>query len=76
MDELEQFVADRHSSSTLLSKGTAAVMERNVEAVEVKNLYGQHIVWGMFSVDNRKGKFVGKLANNANTEGVVYVPRE
>ena len=72
MNELEQFVADLHSSSTLLTKGTATIMDKDVEAVEVKNLYGQHIVWGMFSVDNRKGKFVGKLANNANTEGVSY----
>lgn len=72
MTELDQFITDLHSSCAVLSRGKATIMNSTVDAVEVRNLYGQHIVWGMFSIDNRKGKFVGKLANNANTEGVIY----
>lgn len=73
-DPLEQFVVGLHSSTTVLSKGIATIRDKDVSAVEVENLYKQKIVWGFFSVDNRKDKFVGKLANNANTEGVTYIP--
>lgn len=73
LNGLEQFISELHPSTALLSKGKATVMDHEVESVKVRNLYGQEIVWGMFSVD--KGKFKGKLANSASTEGVVYVAR-
>lgn len=73
-DGLEQFIAGLHSSTTVLSKGIATIRNQDVSAVEVENLYKQKIVWGFFSVDNRKDKFIGKLANNANTECVTYIP--
>lgn len=72
--DLEEFKNNLHSSSSIVNNGMVMIMDHTVDAVEVRNLYGQHVVWGMFSVDNRKGKFVGKLANNANTEGVEYIP--
>lgn len=71
---LDQFIVSLHNSTTVLSKGIATIRDRDVSAVEIENLYKQKIVWGFFSVDNRKDKFVGKLANNANTEGVTYIP--
>ena len=68
---LEEFVNNLHSSSQLLSKGKAVVMEHEVDAVLVKNLYGQEVVWGVFNVD--KGKFKGKrLTNDCATEKVSY----
>lgn len=72
-DQLEIFVGNLHPSTKLLSRGNATVMDREVCAAKVRNLYGQEIVWGLFSVD--KGKFKGKLANSASTEGVTYVER-
>jgi hypothetical protein len=69
-EELEEFVKGLHPSTKLLSTGKAIVMGYTVDAVLIRNLYGQEIVWGMFSV--ARGKFKGKLANNANTEDVVY----
>jgi hypothetical protein len=74
MSDVTTFVNGLHTSSKVLSYGKAALGDHVVDAVEVENLYGQHIVWGPFSIDNRKGKFIGKMANNANTEGVVYRP--
>lgn len=69
--ELQKFVDNLHQSSTLISTGQAEVLGHVVDAVEVKNLYGQMIVWGMFNCV--KGKFKGKgLANNANTDDVRY----
>ena len=47
-------------------------MDREVDAVLVRNLYGQKIVWGLFSVS--RGKFKGGLANSGNTEDVSYTP--
>lgn len=72
MSELDSFIKGLHPSSDIISYGKATVMDRTVDAVMVYNLYNQKIVWGLFSVDNRKGKFVGKIANDANTEGVSY----
>ena len=72
MNTLEELINNLHFSSTLLSRGKAKVMDREMDAVLIRNLYGQEIVWGMFSVE--KGKFKGKLANNANTEEVTYKP--
>jgi hypothetical protein len=47
-------------------------MGNEVPAALVRNLYGQEIVWGQFNCD--RGKYKGKnLANNANTDEVVYV---
>jgi hypothetical protein len=54
----------------LLSKGVATVGDKTVEAVLVRNIYGQEIVWGMFGHD--RGKFKGFLANNASTQRVNY----
>ena len=71
MNTLEQFLNNIHPSTTVISHGYATVMDNTAPAVELKNLYGQHIVWGMFSVS--RGKFKGALANNANTEDVVYI---
>lgn len=70
--ELEAFLGKLHKSSSLLSYGIAHVEGRDIPAVEISNLYGQKTVWGLFSVE--RGKFKGKLANNANTEGVTYSP--
>jgi hypothetical protein len=68
---LAKFVEGLHPSTTLLSTGKATVMGHTVAAVEVRNLYNQTIVWGVFDVD--RGKYKGKrMANNANTDGVVY----
>ena len=70
-NELNDFVAALHPSSTLLSYGRATVMGHDVDAVLVRNVYGQELVWGFFNCD--KGKFKGKpLANSAATEGVSY----
>lgn len=65
-----EFLRGLHPSTTVLSRGFATVLGNTVEAVEVRNLYGQHIVWGEFSCN--RGKFKGKLSNNAATEGVSY----
>ena len=72
MDEqLEEFIASLHPSTTLLSHGTATVMGNKVDAVLVRNLYGQEIVWGVFNVE--RGKYKGKkLSNSAATEEVEY----
>ena len=68
---LEEFVSNLHPSATLVSRGTAEVLGHTVDAVKVRNLYGQEVVWGMFNVD--KGKFRGKrLANDCATEEVHY----
>lgn len=67
---LGDFVQSLDHTTEILSFGKATVMEKDVDAVLVKNLYGQEIVWGHFSVS--RGKFKGNLANNANTEEVVY----
>ena len=68
---LDEFVRSLHPSTTLISRGKATVLGHTVDAVLVRNLYGQEIVWGMFNCD--KGKFKGKrLANSAATEEVVY----
>lgn len=69
--QVSAFAAGLHQTTTLISYGVAAVCGRNHDAVEVRNLYGQHIVWGKFNVE--RGKYRGKrLANNANTDEVVY----
>jgi hypothetical protein len=68
MSALKEFEANLHHTTKVLGYGTATVMEKTVDAIWVKNLYGQVIVWGMFSIE--RGKFKGKLANDANTEGV------
>lgn len=72
MSTLNEFTQNLHKSSKLVSHGTATVLGRTVPAALVRNMYGQEIVWGEFSCN--KGKFKGKLANNAATEEVVYVP--
>ena len=72
-DRLQSFIDNIHPSSTVLSYGKATVMEKTVDAVLIRNLYKQEIVWGMFGVS--RGKFKGHLANSANTEGVDYEPR-
>lgn len=69
---LDDFLSGLNPCSTLLSRGTATVLGREVPAALVRNLYGQEIVWGEFSCF--KGKFKGKLANDANTDEVFYVP--
>jgi hypothetical protein len=69
---LEAFMTNLHQSTQLLSQGKAVVLGHEVDAVLVRNLYGQEIVWGMFSVD--KGKFKGRLSNSAATEAVQYTP--
>lgn len=69
--QVEEIQARLHHSSTLLSIGKAEVMGNVVDAYEVRNLYGQVLVWGMFNVD--RGKFKGnRLTNNAATECVKY----
>lgn len=73
-DELKVFVDNLHPSAKLVSKGKATVLDREVDAVEIINLYGQRVVWGLFSVN--RGKFKGNLANSANTDDVVYKPEE
>lgn len=73
-EELQKFVNELHPSTKLISVGKAVVMSKEVDAVEVENLYGQFIVWGMFSVN--RGKLKGALANDANTEGVDYTPEK
>ena len=70
---LDEFLSGLNPCSTLLSRGTATVLGREVPAALVRNLYGQEIVWGEFSC--HRGKFKGKLANNANTDEVVYASR-
>jgi hypothetical protein len=72
MSDIQKFVENLHPSSKVIGFGTAIVMDKECPAVEVTNLYGQTVVWGLFSVD--KGKFKGKLANNANTDSVIYTP--
>lgn len=51
--------------------GRATVLGHTVDAILVRNVYGQEIVWGMFGCN--RGKFKGTFSNNAATEGVVYV---
>jgi hypothetical protein len=69
-EELKAFKDNLHPSATFLSQGKATVLGRTVDAIMIRTLYGQEIVWGHFSVD--RGKLRGKLANNAATEGVDY----
>jgi hypothetical protein len=59
-----------HPSTEIISKGKAVVLDHTVDAILVRNLYGQEIVWGLFGCS--RGKFKGFLANNANTENVIY----
>lgn len=69
---LEDFVNGLGSATKLLSRGKATVLGHTVDAVEVENLYGQRIVWGVFNCV--RGKFKGnRLTNNAATEGVEYI---
>lgn len=69
---LKEFEAGLNPCSKVLSRGKATVQGNTVDAIKVKNIYGQHIVWGFFNCD--KGKFKGnRLSNNAATEDVVYV---
>jgi hypothetical protein len=71
MSALEEFVSNLHSSTTLLERGFATVMENTIDAVLVRNLYGQEIVWGTFNVD--RGKYKGnRLTNSASTENVQF----
>jgi len=72
MTLLDNFVKDLHSSATVLGYGRASVLEHDVPAILVRNVYGQELVWGEFSCN--RGKFKGLLSNNAQTEGVTYVP--
>jgi hypothetical protein len=70
---LDEFIANLHPSTKILSRGTATVMGNKVDSVLVRNLYGQEIVWGVFNVE--RGKYKGKkLTNSAATEEVVYLP--
>jgi hypothetical protein len=69
-DLINEFVKGLHSSSKVVGYGTVTVLGNTVDAVVVRNLYGQLIAWGGFSVE--RGKFKGKLANNANTEGADF----
>ncbi len=73
MDEvLQQFVDGLKPCTTLLSVGKATVDGNVVDAVKVRNLYGQEIVWGKFN-RGKKHKYEGKrLTNDAATEGVEY----
>ena len=72
-NELDEFLQHLHHTSKLLSRGHAEVLGHTRPAALVRNLYGQEIVWGVFNCD--RGKFKGKrLANNANTDEVNYVP--
>lgn len=76
--EMLNFAGGLHKSTKLLAVGKAFTVDfpdNVVDAILTQNLYGQRIVWGKFSVDHRKNKsmFKGRLANNANTEGVVFV---
>ncbi len=69
---MNKFVENLHHSTQVLSYGKATVMGNTVDAVLLRNLYGQELVWGYFNCD--KGKFKGKrLTNSAATEGVNYV---
>ena len=70
MGDLNELLGKLHPSTTVLSMGTATVLGRTVDAVLVKNLYGQELVWGYFGCE--RGKFKGKLSQNATTEGVTY----
>lgn len=72
LDELVQrLINGLHPSSTVLSIGIATVAGREHDAVLLRNLYKQEIVWGRFNVE--RGKYKGKkLANNANTDEVSY----
>lgn len=71
--KVDEFVRRLHPTTKLLSRGIAFVAEREHDAVQVRNLYGQEIVWGKFNVE--RGKYKGKrIANNANTDFVSYTP--
>lgn len=71
-EELQNFKDNLHPSTTILCEGKAVVMGNVVDAILVRNLYGQEIVWGFFNCD--KGKFKGtKLSNDAATEGVAFI---
>lgn len=70
MEKLNELLRRFHPSTTVLSRGVASVLGHDVPAVLVRNCYGQELVWGEFSCN--RGKFKGKLANSANTEGVLY----
>lgn len=67
---MQNFIEGLHPSTIVLSHGFAIMLNNTVEAVEVRNLYGQQIVGGEFSCNC--GKFKGKLSNDAATEGVSY----
>lgn len=69
---LNDFKRDLNPSTMLISTGTATVLGHTVDAILVRNLYGQEIVWGEFGCN--RGKFKGGLSNNAATDEVTYVP--
>ena len=75
MADHDELLRRLHSSTTVLSLGTATVLGHDVPAIFVRNLYGQELVFGQF--DTHKGKFKGKrVTNNAATEGVRYVSQD
>lgn len=67
---MEEFLNNLHPSTVVLSQGTATVLGNHMPAVLVRNVYGQELVWGHFST--HRGKFKGKLSQNATTEEVEY----
>jgi hypothetical protein len=73
----EEFVRDLNHSTKVLSIGTATLLDTEFPAVQVRNLYGQVIVWGPFGLERRKNgefkKWTGRVTNDAATEDVVYV---
>jgi hypothetical protein len=70
MDWVDEFIRSLNSCTEVLSTGRAVVLGQTVAAVEVRNLYGQRIVWGKFGCN--RGKFKGTLSNDASTEEVSY----
>jgi len=67
---LDDFRANLHPSTQVLSTGTAEVLGHTVDAIQTRNLYGQVIVWGYFGCN--RGKFKGGFSNDAATEDVNY----
>ena len=67
----ELFLAGLHPSTRVLSQGVATVLGHTVDAVLVRNVYGQELVWGDFGTS--RGKFKGHRSQSATTEGVRYV---
>ena len=65
-----EFLRTLNPCTQVLSTGTAVVDGHSVPAVQVRNLYGQVIVWGKFG--RNRGKFKGTLSNDAATEEVSY----